>query len=407
MITVNYFLDCRKLKADSPAPLKIAIGKDRERSYIPLSVKLYPAVWNAKDQTCSDRSLDTMLKHRVSVIRSFVFRLESEGKLKDLSAREIKDLVKDEFFKTSEDVAPVPSVPEGMFLQRFKNFRDSKKGRTYEIYDHTLGRIRAFTGEPKLRELKFEDINVRWLKDFDAFLSKTSNSANGRAIHMRNIRAVFNDALDDEIISCYPFRKFKIKKEDTPKRSLNIKDLRTLLTMPVRRHEELYRDMFKLIFMLIGINTVDLYNLKGITRDGRIEYKRAKTGRQYSIKVEPEAMELINKWKGKGGLLKIYDRWIDCAGFRKNLNKSLRGMGAKRSGLGGRKDEGMFPEITSYWARHSWATTASYLDIPKETIAVALGHGGKTVTDIYIDFDQRKVDDANRRVLDWVLYGKK
>ena len=57
-------------------------------------------------------------------------------------------------------------------------------------------------------------------------------------------------------------------------------------------------------------------------------------------------------------------------------------------------------ELTSYWARHSWATIAASLDIPKDTIAHALGHGGNTVTDIYIDFDQRKVDEANRRVLE-------
>ena len=64
--------------------------------------------------------------------------------------------------------------------------------------------------------------------------------------------------------------------------------------------------------------------------------------------------------------------------------------------------------MTTYWARHTWATIAAVdLDIPKDTIAHALGHGNNTVTDIYIDFDQRKVDKANRRVLDWVLYGKR
>lgn len=67
----------------------------------------------------------------------------------------------------------------------------------------------------------------------------------------------------------------------------------------------------------------------------------------------------------------------------------------------------LFPELTTYWARHSWATIAASLDIPKETIAAALGHGGNTVTDIYIDFDAKKIDEANRRVIDWVLYGKK
>ena len=64
-------------------------------------------------------------------------------------------------------------------------------------------------------------------------------------------------------------------------------------------------------------------------------------------------------------------------------------------------------ELTTYWARHTWATIASELDIPKDTIAAALGHGGNSVTDIYIDFDLKKVDEANRKVLDYVLYGKK
>lgn len=90
------------------------------------------------------------------------------------------------------------------------------------------------------------------------------------------------------------------------------------------------------------------------------------------------------------------------------MNKALQNIGTTRSGLGGKKSaEGAFPGLSTYWARHSWATIAASLDIPKETIAAALGHGGNTVTDIYIDFDQRKVDEANRRVLDWVLYHKK
>ena len=80
----------------------------------------------------------------------------------------------------------------------------------------------------------------------------------------------------------------------------------------------------------------------------------------------------------------------------------------KRVGRGGKKVfTPLFPNLTTYWARHTWATIAASLDIPKETIAAALGHGGNTVTDIYIDFDQRKVDEANRKVIDWVLYGEK
>jgi integrase len=85
----------------------------------------------------------------------------------------------------------------------------------------------------------------------------------------------------------------------------------------------------------------------------------------------------------------------------------LKKIGAvERKGLGGKKIiTPLFPKLSTYWARHTWATIAASLDIPKETIAHALGHGSTTVTDIYIDFDMKKVDDANRKVLNYVLYG--
>lgn len=87
------------------------------------------------------------------------------------------------------------------------------------------------------------------------------------------------------------------------------------------------------------------------------------------------------------------------------MNKNLQEIGEfKRVGRGGKKvHEPLFPELSSYWARHTWATIAAGLDIPKETIGAALGHGGNTVTDIYIDFDQRKVDIANRKVINCLL----
>jgi integrase len=65
-------------------------------------------------------------------------------------------------------------------------------------------------------------------------------------------------------------------------------------------------------------------------------------------------------------------------------------------------DAKVYGKLTIYWMRHTWATLAAELDIPKETIAAALGHGGNDVTDIYIRFDQRKVDKANRQVIDYV-----
>lgn len=295
----------------------------------------------------------------------------------------------------------------GTFVKHYEQFMESKTNRgTRGVYKHTLDRIRAF--DKNIDNKMFEDIDLKWLTDFEAFCAKTA-CKNARNIHLRNIRAVFNNAIDYGITTAYPFRRFKIRPEATRKRSMAVEELRRLFDYPVEDYAEIYRDMFRLIFMLVGINSVDLHGLKSITRDGRIEYKRAKTGRLYSIKVEPEAMEIINKYRGVKGLLCIADRWSDSRNFRHQCNKALQKIGqVERKGRGGKKTiTAEFEGVSTYWARHTWATIAASLDIPKDTIAAALGHGGNTVTDIYIDFDQKKVDAANRRVLDWVLYGKR
>jgi len=295
------------------------------------------------------------------------------------------------------------------FLNWFRRFSESKtNGRTREIYECTISRMLDF--DKSLSRRKFEDINLGWLTDFEAFCAKTA-SKNARNIHLRNIRAVFNNAIDNEITTAYPFRRFKIRPETTRKRSLTVEELRRLFSYSVEPYAQIYIDLFKLIFMLIGINSVDLFRLKEVTRDGRIEYNRAKTSKPYSIKVEPEAMEIIEKHKGVNGLLCIADRWSDHRNFTHQCNKALQRIGkVERVGLGGRKViEPEWPGLTTYWARHSWATIAYELGISKDIIGQALGHtdGLHSITNIYIREDDRFVDEANRRVLDWVLYGKR
>ncbi|MFV0331849.1 MAG: hypothetical protein ACK5KL_18830 [Dysgonomonas sp.] len=127
----------------------------------------------------------------------------------------------------------------------------------------------------------------------------------------------------------------------------------------------------------------------------------------YDIRVQPEALEIINKYKGRNYLLDILDVYTNYKDFTHRFNMNLKRIGPVELGKKGKKEIApLFPNLTSYYARHTWATIAASLDIPKETIAAALGHGGNTVTDIYINFDQKKIDEANRQVIDYVLNKK-
>lgn len=323
----------------------------------------------------------------------------------DIDVKELREIVLRECFNRNDETSS-DEAPKGAFVKHFEQFIELKSNAgTKSLYQHTLDRSRMFDEE--LDKKNFEDITYSWLEQFEAFCAKTA-SKNARNIHLRNIRAVFNNAIDNELTTAYPFRRFKIHPEATEKRSLTVEELREVINYPVEPYAEIYRDMFALIFMLIGINTVDLHRLESIDH-GRVKFKRAKTGRLYSIKVEPEARAIIDRYRGENGLLCIADRWGDHRNFRHQLNKALQRIGrVERRGRGGTKViEPAFPGLTSYWARHTWATIAAELDVPDAVISQALGHSSETnrTTSIYIKRNEKKVDEANRRVLDWVLYG--
>ena len=398
MITYKFIIQKRPIRKE----LKLRLFNNGKKAELGLGVITDEETLNdalSKDPSTKAKHLSLYINQRKVEIDKVIISLLDAGR-GNIDVKELSSLVKTAL-KLEENT-------DETFLGWFRRFADGKSNAgTKGVYNHTMSRMKAY--DPQLAIRKFEDINLQWLEKFEKFLAETSPSKNARNIHLRNIRAVFNYAIDNEVTAFYPFRRFKIRPEETRKRSLSVEELRKLFDYPVEEYAEIYRDLFKLIFMLCGINTVDLHGLKSITKEGRIEYKRAKTGRLYSIKVEPEAMEIIEKYKGEKGLLCIADRWNDSRNFRHQLNKALQRIGVvERKGRGGKKMiNSEFDGLTSYFARHSWATAAYEIGISKDIIAQALGHSdGHDTTNIYIKEDVRKVDKANRKVLDWVLYGK-
>ena len=115
---------------------------------------------------------------------------------------------------------------------------------------------------------------------------------------------------------------------------------------------------------------------------------RHKTKIPYSVKIEPEALRLIEAMPGAGKLVDI--PYKDAISAVSSVTGSLQRLG-------------VHADLSTNWARHTWATIAAELEIPIETISHALGHQiGSPVTAIYVAFNQRKVDEANRKVIEYV-----
>lgn len=404
MISVRLYLDKRAAKKGEPCPVKLMLNNHSETALLSLGVHVLPSQWDAKAQQVTGSvvnrdSINAYLLERRTTALNLILQMISSGALAGLTVTEVKRRL---------EALLSPGVDRSKLLvPRFEDYISRCRAkRTRELYSETLKKITAF--DPHAASLRFEAVSKEWLVRFDRWLADTGcPSVNARSIHLRNLRAVFNDAIDNGITSVYPFRRFKIKTEATVKRAVSVDVLRSLFSYPCEPWQQKYIDCFRLSFCLIGMNLVDLLDVPPLhAGSDRLVYRRSKTGRMYDIKVEPEALEIIRRYAGHEHLVCWGEGRKSYRSFLMQMDRYLKKVGKKDAVTG--ELVPAFPRLTSYVARHSWATCAAELDVPVDVISHALGHGmGNRTTAIYIDFDQRKVDAANRQVLDWVFHNKK
>lgn len=184
--------------------------------------------------------------------------------------------------------------------------------------------------------------------------------------------------------SYYPFHDITIKTERTAKRAVTRQEIAVIEQMGLKINSSEWhaRNYFLLSFYLIGIPFTDLaYLRKSNVVDARIEFRRRKAHKLYSIKIQPQAQIILDRYSNTGDYLlpimpngieentiqskKIICQWI------KTTNKYLKRMAGDN--------------VTTYVARHTWATTAKRLGYSNELIAEALGHEyGNRITNIYL-----------------------
>lgn len=401
MATVSiYQITTYKRKDDTyPIKFKISFGSGRA-FYIPTGVSVPESRWNGSRVVGANSGVPNA---QISHLRTRIgIALEKcAPKLKGLSAKEAHRI-----FEYYLNGAGSYSANEFIgFFKRVMNDKDKKK--TSQLYRLALDKCIEFSeGAP----LSFDTINYAWLTRFQSWMKKEGLAANTQAIYFQCIRKVFNEAINEDVISMelYPFRKFKFRKERTRRRSLTVEQLQRFRDYPCMPQHVRYRDIFMLIFYLGGINMVDLANAREITTDGYIDYRREKTREYCRIKVEPEAMEIIEKYKGKKYVLDINERYTDYKTFLGQMNKGLKKIGPieivpdKLKKLRKFKYTPLFPGLSTYWARHTVATLAVQLNIHEKVIGKILGHVDNSINGWYEQVYQQQADDAMRRIIDSV-----
>lgn len=252
-----------------------------------------------------------------------------------------------------------------------------------------------------------------WLKGFEIHLRSRGCSWNTVSTYLRTFRAVYNRAVDSGRAVYVPhlFRSVYTGTRADRKRALDTEDMQKVFTQlpqssAVTSDMRRTQGLFVLMFLLRGLPFVDLaYLRKSDLHDNVITYRRRKTGRPLSVTLTPEAMAILKRYMNRDasspylfpllnsreGTKEAYHEYQLAL---RNFNRQLMLLG-EMLGLG--------DKLSSYTARHTWATTAYYCEIHPGVISEAMGHSSITVTETYLKpFRNKKIDEANRKVVDFI-----
>lgn len=335
------------------------------------------------------------------------------------------------------------------YMQRvIAMLEEEERYGTARVYYYALRSFTLFVGGG---EIFFGALNRRSLKRFENHLLAALCSWNTVSTYARAIRAVYNRAVDEEIIEG-DYRLFSnvftgvtsekkralpaeemhrllqpaipegnaesgdgasVKANATPKYHAESKDSPQSMPWHVRRSQ----DLLALMLMLRGIPFTDLVHLRKddlkntATGEYLLSIRRRKTGTELNITVSAEALELIERYKSNhssspyllfffDGLRSEEERYREYQLLLRKLNYSL----SRLPGFCRMKDI----KISSYTARHTWATLAKYCQIPEEIISEGLGHSSLKVTRTYLkSFEGDELAKANRMIMEYIFTGKK
>lgn len=280
---------------------------------------------------------------------------------------------------------------------------------TAHVYKSTLNAIISFWNSD---HLQFQEITPEWLKCFEVSLRARGCSWNTVSTYLRTLRAVYNRAVEQHKADYVPhlFRSVYTGTRADRNRALADEDMKKLFnrlfSVGVNPAMRSAQEKFILMFLLRGLPFVDLAYLRKSDLQGNvITYRRRKTGRPLSVTLTPEAMILLQKYINRDPsspyLFSILRSEEGTAEAYHEYQLALRSFNYQLALLG--KFLGLEQRLSSYVARHTWATTAYYCEIHSGIISEAMGHSSITVTETYLKpFKNKKIDEANRKVIDFV-----
>lgn len=411
-ITFKFIIDRVHPRKDCTLPVRLRLYQQRDYKEISLGFSVREKQWNQQLQQVSSTHRDhPTYNTKISSFRSKIqkFLLLNEDRDSIITTKEVI-----EHLTRKEPKNPI-AKPD-IFL--YGKLHIAKLQGTGNIgnaiaYSCAINKLKEFE---KAESLLFEAVSYKYLEDFNNSMLAEGIKVNSISLYLRTIRALFNKAIKDGTLEAksYPFSSFKIKTEKTISRALTKPEMAKIASLKLAASTPSWhqRNLFLLSYCFIGINLADLLTL---TRenivDGRLVFRRKKTHKVYSIRIQAKAREILGYYlsslpeSNKEFLLPFVKQKNSPIALKKDIQQAIKNCNHHLQEIA--KQCKIEKSVTTYYARYSWANIAKGLGYSKDLIAEALGHEyGNKVTGIYLDhYDNTIIDSMNEKVIG-AVFGK-
>lgn len=384
--------------ADHEGTIYYQIIHERKVRQLLSDYKVFPSEWDESrsmvttTQKSERKSFILSIRER---IRWDVERLTKiDRKLDANGLTYTADDVIDEFLRYSNEYS-LFNFMESMIV----TLKQRNQLRTAETYKAALNSFKKFRNN---EDVMLDAITSDTMMLYESHLKSRGNTPNTISFYMRILRAVYNNAVDNEVIeNRNPFRKVFTGAEKTIKRALNLPTIKKIkhLDLSLNSKTDFARDMFMMSFYLRGMSFIDMaYLRKTDLENGRVTYRRRKTGQRLTIEWTKEMQMILDKYPENPTeyLLPIITK--DKGNQRRharNVNESINHHLKKVA-----EKVGVLSPLTMYCARHSWASAAKAKGIPLSVISEGMGHDSETTTQIYLaSLETSVVDKANALII--------
>ena len=392
---------CYKSKtlSNGEHPLMIRVCKDGKKKYQSLGISIKAEQWDFKTNQpkgkCPNRErIVLLINEKINEIQKAVLDKRIAGK--EFTAATLIE-------STSSKDNPQKTVGE-YYLTYIQNLKKEKRIRYAGMLEVSYNSFVKFN---KHLDIPFSDIDVAWLKKYELWMKGLNLSVSTISTRIRHLRAVFNLAIAEHSIKndCYPFRTYKVSKlnRQTPKRAIAKKDVMKIMRYQGKSYMEcLAIDVFVFSYLNAGINFIDIAKLKHSNIvESHLIYNREKTKKLIHIPLQPKALEIIAKYQSDKSpylfpiLSPFHKTEVQIANrlhkVLAKINRHLKKIGEKLK---------LPIPLTTYVARHSYATVLKRAGVSTSIISESLGHSSERVTQIYLDsFDNEQINKALKNLL--------